>query len=94
MIIAAVVGVVVGLISVIPFCFTAKKARTIDPTNGSLSMLAPVMVTLAVSFVMLIAGLIGCKLLAPDYLVACVLGEFVAFVIGVIVFGIVVSKRR
>ena len=94
MVIAAVVGVVVGLISLIPFCFAAKNARKIDPSGGSLTLLAPLLLTLAVSFVILVLGLVGCKMIAPDYVVACVVAEFATFVIGVIVFGIKVSKRR
>ena len=94
MVVAVIVGVLVGLVSIIPFYFAAKNARKIDPTSGSMALLAPFLLTIAISLVILLAGLIVAKLAVPDLALMFAAGEFVAFVVGVIVFGIYLSKRR
>ena len=93
MVLAAIAGVVVGLISLIPFPIAAKKGRMLDPSK-SLNLLAPLLLTLLISFVILVVGMVICKAVAADSIFAFVIGEFAMFVIGVIVFGIFVSKRR
>ena len=93
MVVAVIVGILVGLASVFPFKVATKKIRTVNPTH-SLDLLAPFLLTIAVSFIVLIAGMVICKLAAPDFVIAFSLSEILAFVIGVIVFGVVLSKRR
>lgn len=93
MVAAVIVGIVVGLVSIVPFRIATKKIRTVNPTH-SLDMLAPFLLTIAASFVVLVAGLIVCKMAASDVLVPFAAAELVAFVVGVIVFGLVSSKRR
>ena len=93
MVLAVVAGVLIGALSIIPFPFAAKKGRTIDPSKSS-NLLLPLLLTLLVSFVILVVVMIGCKLLAPDVILAFVVAEFATFVIAVIVFGIALSKRR
>lgn len=82
-----------GAVSIIPFRVATKKIRSANPTH-SLDMLAPFLLTIILSFLILIAGLIICKLVAPDVIMAYAIAELLAFVLGVIVFGFVVSKRR
>ena len=91
MVVAIIVAVLVGLVSVIPFNVAIKKIRAVDPTK-SLNLLGPFLLTIAASFVILVAGMVVCKLVAPD--VAYAVAELVAFVVGVIVFGVFLSKRR
>ena len=93
MVIAVIVAVLVGLVSVIPFNVAIRKIRAVDPTK-SLNLLVPFLLTIAASFVVLIAGMVACKLVAPEVALAYAVAEFVAFVIGVIVFGVFLSKRR
>lgn len=93
MVVAIIVGILVGFASVVPFRFAAQKIRKVNPTH-SLELLAPFILTIAASFVILIAGMVVCKLVAPDVVVAYALAEILAFVVGVIVFGIFMSKRR
>lgn len=92
-VLAVVAAIVVGIASIIPFRVAVKKIRTVNPTH-SLDMLAPFLLTIAVSFVILIAGMVVCKLAAPDVIVVYALAELLTFVIGVIVFGVFLSKRR
>lgn len=93
MVVAIIVAVLVGLVSVIPFNVAIKKIRAVDPTK-SLNLLGPFLLTIAASFVILVAGMIVCKLVAPDVALAYAVVELVAFVVGVIVFGVFLSKRR
>lgn len=93
MAVAIIVAVLVGIVSVIPFNVAIKKIRTVDPTK-SLNLLGPFLLTIAASFVVLVAGMVICKLAAPDVVVAYSIAELVTFVIGVIVFGVFLSKRR
>ena len=85
MVAAIITGVLLGLISVIPFKVATKKIRTINPAN-SLSLLGP--------FLILIVGMIVCKLVAPDVVIAFSVAEILAFAVGVIVFGAFLSKRQ
>ena len=87
MVVAIIVAVLVGLVSVIPFNVAIKKIRAVDPTK-SLNLLGPFLLTITASFVILVAGMVVCKL------VAHAVAELVAFVVGVIVFGVFLSKRR
>ena len=78
MVVAIIAGILVGIVSLV----------------HSLNLLGPFLLTIAVSFIILIAGLVVCKLAAPDVIVAFAFAELVAFVVGVIAFGIYLSKRR
>lgn len=93
MVVAVVAGIVVGGLSLIPFWVATKKIRTVNPTH-SLDMLAPFLLTIVLSLVILIAGMVICKLVAPGVVAAYAIAELLAFVVGVIVFGVLVSKRR
>lgn len=93
MAVVIIVAVLVGLVSVIPFNVAIKKIRAVDPTK-SLNLLGPFLLTIAASFVILVAGMVVCKLVAPDVALAYAVAELVAFVVGVIVFGVFLSKRR
>ncbi len=93
MAVAIIVGIIVGVVSVVPFSVAIKKIRTVDPTS-SLNLLGPFLLTILVSFIMLVAGLIVCKLAAPDVVLPYAAAELLAFIVGVIVFGVLIAKRR
>jgi uncharacterized membrane protein len=93
MVLAVLVGIVVGALSVAPFKVAMKKIRSANPSH-SLDMLAPFLLTILISFIILIAGMIVCKLAAPDYAVVFSITEILAFVASVLIVGFVVSKRR
>ena len=93
MVAAIITGVLLGLISVIPFKVATKKIRTINPAN-SLSLLGPFLLTIALSFLILNVGMIVCKFVAPDVVIAFSVAEILAFAVGVIVFGAFLSKRQ
>lgn len=93
MVAAVIVGILVGIVSVVPFSVAVKKIRTVDPTH-SLNLLGPFLLTIAVSFIILVAGMVVCKLVAPDVALGYAAAELVTFVVGVIVFGVYLSKRR
>lgn len=90
---AIIVAVLVGIASVVPFNVAIKKIRTVDPTK-SLNLLGPFLLTLAASFVILVAGMVICKVAAPGVAMPFAAAEIITFVVGVIVFGVVLSKRR
>lgn len=93
MVLAVIAGILVGVASVVPFRFAMKRIRKVNPTH-SLDLLAPFLLTIFVSFVVLVGGMLVCKLVAPSVAVAYSIAEILAFVVGVIVFGMVLSKRR
>lgn len=93
MAVAIIVAVLVGAASVIPFNVAIKKIRTVDPTK-SLNLLGPFLLTLAASFVILVAGMVVCKLVAAGVAMAFAAAEILTFVVGAIVFGVVLSKRQ
>ena len=76
MVVAIIVAVLVGLVSVIPFNVAIKKIRAVDPTK-SLNLLGPFLLTIAASFVILVAGMVVCKLVAPDVALAYAVAELV-----------------
>lgn len=93
MAVAIIVGIIVGVVSVVPFNVAIKKIRTVDPTS-SLNLLGPFLLTILVSFIMLVAGLIVCKLVAPDVVLPFAAAELLAFIVGVLAFGVLIAKRR
>lgn len=93
MVVAVIVGILVGAVSIIPFSVAIKKIRTVDPTH-SLNLLGPFLATIAASFVILIAGMVVCKLVFPQVALAYAAAELMTFVIGIVVFGVFIAKRR
>ncbi len=93
MVVAVIAGVVAGALSIVPFRVSTRKIRTVNPTH-SLDMLAPFLLTIFASFLVLIAGMVACKLVAPDVIVPFLIAEILAFVIGIIVFVAIPAKRR
>ena len=93
MVVAVIVGILVGAVSIIPFSVAIKKIRTVDPTH-SLNLLGPFLATIAASFVILIAGMVVCKLTFPQVALAYAAAELMTFVIGIVVFGVFIAKRR
>ena len=93
MVVAVIVGILVGAVSIIPFNIAMKKIRTVDPTH-SLNLLGPFLATIAVSFVILVAGMVVCKLAFPQVALAYAATELMTFVIGIVVFGVFIAKRR
>ncbi len=93
MVVAVIVGILVGAVSIIPFSVAIKKIRTVDPTH-SLNLLGPFLATIAASFVILIAGMVVCKLAFPQVALAYAAAELMTFVIGIVVFGVFIAKRR
>ena len=91
MIIAIIVGVIVGLVALIPFYFATKGAKKIDPAAGSFAMLGPFLLTIVISFAILVVSLAIGKMLTPDFVAPLAIAEFVAFVLGVIIFAICIA---
>ena len=93
MVVAIIVGILVAVVAIVPFSIAIKKIRTVDPTH-SLNLLGPFLLTILVSFVILIAGMVVCKLAFPEVALAYAAAELQTFVVGVVVFGVFISKRR
>lgn len=94
MAIAIIAGIVIGVIALIPFYFAAKNAKKIDPTLGSFAMLGPFLLTIVISFAILVLGLVAGKVLVPEVVAPLAIAEFAAFVLGVIAFGIALSCNK
>ena len=93
MVVEIIVAVLVGLVSVNPFNVAIKKHRAEDP-HKSIHLIGPFLLTHAAKLNKHVAEQVVCKLVAPDDALAYAVAELVAFVIGVIVFGVFLSKRR
>lgn len=90
--IAIIIGILIGAASCLPFRYAAIRVRTVNPTHtGSLAGLF--FAAIAVSFVVLGAGIVVCGLVARDVLLAYALAEVVSFIVAVIAFGLI-SKRQ
>lgn len=92
MVLAVVAAILVSVVSLIPFRVAIKKIRTVDP-SFSLNLLGPFLLTIAVSFIFLVLGIVACKLLAPDFIVVYSLTELLAFIVGVIAMGVLAKQR-
>ncbi len=82
-----------GVVSVIPFNVATRRIRKVNPTQA-LNMLGPFLLTILISFVILIVGIIVCRLVAESVIWPFVIAELLAFAVGVIIFGVVVARRR
>lgn len=94
MVIAIIAGIVVGAVALVPFYFAARNAKKIDPTLGSFAMLGPFLLTIVISFAILVVGLVAGKVLAPEVVVPLAIAQFAAFVVGVVAFGIMLAHDR
>lgn len=92
MALAIIVGILVGALSVVPFFVAIKNIRKVDPTF-SLNLLGPFLLTIVVSFLILLAGLALCKLIAPDVIVPFAAAEIFVFVAGVLVLGLYKARQ-
>ena len=91
-VIAILIGIVVGAVSVLPFRLAQKKIRGVNPVySGGLA--AWFAVAIGLSFIMLAAGLVVCGFVARDLLVPFLAGEMGTFLVVVIVLGVRTSKR-
>ena len=94
MIIAIIVGVIVGIVALIPFYFATKGAKKIDASAGTFAMLGPFLLTIVISFAILVVSLAIGKMLAPSVVAPLAIAEFVAFVLGVIIFAICIARGK
>ncbi|MDO4502305.1 MAG: hypothetical protein Q4D06_03900 [Coriobacteriia bacterium] len=92
MVIAVIAGILIGVLGAVPLFVASKKVRKISATS-SMDMLAPFLITMAISFIVLICGMIVCRVAFPEMAKFFTIAEFAAFVISVFLFGISVSKR-
>lgn len=81
-----------GIASCLPFKYATGKVRTINPTQGG-SLAGLFAVAIVASFAILGAGIVICGLVVRDLLIPYAISEILAFIVSVIVFGLV-SKRR
>lgn len=93
MVVAIIAGVLIGALSIVPFVFAIKKVRYQDPTK-QFGLLGSFLLTIFVSFVILMAGMIVCKVAFPNEALTFVISEFITFIVGIIVFGVFIAKRR
>ncbi len=93
MVLAIIVGILVGAVSLIPFGFITRRLRKIDPTKA-LSLLGTFLIPIAISFVILVVALVICRYAVPDVIIPYAIAEIVAFIVGVIIFGIIFARRQ
>ena len=66
MVIAVIAALLVSILSLVPFWVAVKRVRLINET-ASAGVLGPFLLTIAISFLILLAGIVLCKLIAADY---------------------------
>lgn len=93
MLVAIIVGILVGAVCCVPFEVARKKIRTVNPTN-SVGLLGWFLMAIALSFVVLAAAMIACRFLAQSAFLPFALSSIATFVIVVIVFGLTAPKRK
>lgn len=93
MLVAIIAGVLIGAVCCVPFVVARKKIRTVNPTNSA-GLLGWFLMAIALSFVILAAAMIACRFLMQSAFLPFALSSIATFVVAVIVFGLVVSKRK
>ena len=93
MVIAVIAALLVSILSLVPFWVAVKRVRLIKET-ASAGVLGPFLLTIAISFLILLAGIVLCKLIAADYQVVYSLTELIAFTVGVVVMGLLIKQRQ
>ena len=93
LVIAVVVGIVVGLVSFAPLIFGMNKARMASPTSN-LGHAGALLLGVLLSLVILAAAIVACVMLARDVAVPFTLGAAGGLVVAAIAFGISKNLRK
>ena len=88
MILSVLLGVVFGLIGLVPLYVSTRLVKRITATN-TYGFLGAFLAAILVSMVILVVSMIVCKVVAPDVVKAFCIAEVLVFVVGVIVVGLV-----
>lgn len=93
MVAAVIIGIVIGIVSALPFRIAIKKIKTANPTH-SLDMLTPFLLAIFASFIILVAGMVVCKQVVADVVVAYSIASIIAFIVGVFLFSLIKPKHQ
>ena len=92
MVIAIIIGILVGIIGYLPFEFALSKLRTLDPTKSA-GLAGLFALAIGASFVLLGGGIIACRFIAYDALIPYTVSELVVFLVAVVFCGVRRVKR-
>lgn len=90
--VAVIAGIAVSVLGLVPFKVAMKAIRKVDP-SFALNMLGPFLLTVVVSLLILLAGMLACKLIAPEVVVVYSVAELVSFCVGILVMGVYIRRR-
>ena len=93
MIVAIVMGAVVGLAGFAPLVFGMNKARMATPTSN-LGHAGSLLLGVLLSFVVLAVPMVACIVAFRDYVLPFVLAEVAALVVAAVAFGVSRMIRR
>ena len=92
MVLAVILGVVFGILAIVPLVMGSRRSlRTTADSN--LSYMGLLLLTLLVALVILLVPIIVCAMVARDMLLFFAIADGVTFVVGVLIFGFIWSKR-
>ena len=91
-VVAVVIGVIVGIASFAPLIFGMNKARSAGPTSN-LGHAGALMLGVLISLVILVVAIVVCVKLFRDFAVPCALGAAGGLIVAAIAFGISKNKR-
>lgn len=93
MVAAIVLGIVVGIVSFIPFAVGLGKAKLVTPTSN-FGYVTILLLSLLVSVIILFGATIACIVFARDVLLPFAIAEFAALVVAALALGIAKQARR
>ena len=91
-VVAVVIGVIVGIASFAPLIFGMNKARSAGPTSN-LGHAGALMLGVLISLVILVVAIVVCVKLFRDFAVPFALGAAGGLIVAAVVFGISKNKR-
>ena len=93
MVVAIVIGAIVGVVGFLPLIFGMNKARVATPTSN-LGQAGALLLGVLLSFVVLVVPVVICIAAFRDMVLPFVLAEVAALIVAAIAFGVSRMIRR
>lgn len=93
LVVAIVVGVLVGFLGFLPLLFAIKKIRYVDPTRID-GLIGWFFLSLVLSFVILLCAVLAFRALCASEVIPFAIAEIFTFVIVTIAYGLYISSTK
>ena len=93
MVLAVVIGIVVGLLSCAPYKLGLSRQRTIS-AKSNLGYMGWFFISVLLSFVILLVSILVCVVVAREFLLPFAIAAIAVMVIGVVVVSIILPRFK